>query len=1739
VTIALIDKIRESDFLSVFASQAATLVGVPPAALPQALGPEFELLKQTSKRGKAYSIIRAARTPAGLALLAPVPVARLRRWYGGTDTDLDALKAAVQTAIEQGMAHVQGGVMRPGPGDSDPIDWDARPARVKTMPEGPAVYKLAHLEPEELEKDIRVLSALETLESGRITFGLYATFVGQDEVVDALSWGGCLLGTDEVGQRLARLVRHQHALDLGGGRYRSRISEVVRVLQGVKQRFDPRDRLSAPFLVRSVRTHFEDRARLRRDIDFAKVVAKVFNQHRSPERQLDRARKALQEGFAEAIGRPLEQVRITGVQERAMEALAEQYFGQAGKAVVITGNTGSGKTEAALLPLLLGALEEKLRGVHGCKILLVYPRQELAKNQLQRLCRYLAYVNRSLAGARGGTQGRLSAGIVFGDTPQHDEELRKGSTYRERWKQDAAGYELPYFANDQDQPVHLRELKEGLGALYSTPQGFEDGGWNLEGFRATREAVLSSPPDVLVITTEMLHRWLMDPRANTLFGLSAKWNEAPPFAPPRALVFDEIHLYDTIHGAQIGLLIRRLRHRVMQAMYGDKADSWKYPVVVGMSATIGNPRTFWSELSGLPPGMVHELTPRTDDLESAQGREYFLFIRPETYSRGKQIGDASVAIQSIMAIAHNMRRRGPTGSEPAKYRGIVFQDSISKVKKLAIEFRDAESGQFLSALRLARPEGDPLASPEFRDAEYWIFDAEDPFQYSAHRHAPGDPPCALSSPISPVYSGRKGTDLLKADLVFSTSVLEVGYDDPSLQFVFQHHAPRNAASFVQRKGRAGRALQDRPLTAVTLSRHSYRDAFYYQNPRLLYDPEDYRPPLNVGNYFVQQFQAVALFFDELTRTTRRDWAYYPGEVSWPRLAQYFGQMHAALEKTGKGIEYAYERVTAESFRRVHPEWKDVLRRFCNRYRDREVQLMLKRKKNLLKALPDLPQNLFSTINLPTVQVMIPGRSAESEWPTFQEDVALAFTELAPGKVSRRYGGSQTLLWRPPSTGGVEIERYKTDRESGPGPFDPQRVQALAEVWGARWRDLLPVHLGRVYGHALPERFYRARYLELWTFGEIDPFKPRLPQKSWRWWGERRKDGSVAIRHFEEQPPAKTWRRISPESTSYPLSFSVVRPHAGSVPAERVVMPPLFRGWIDDLEVYCGEVEGRRSALEAWEVHYGAEAQVRMVPNRGGDPHAQAGVNLVRYIGGPDKEPTLYGYDLTTEGLRVRYDADTLERLASDLVERLRGAPGTAAHLEDEFLRYLLKSEEWPVGEAEAPLTGFDRRVVADLLATLSALARAEGTDPEVLVARLAISATRAEELRRLRRTFWRDDRRFAPDFLERLDSSLALPAVQNFLKDVFRRVANVAEQRRYLAVTLTHSMKHAVRHLFVTQGSTRDEEVGSAGVFELTHAAWSPERDFYVYERNVDGSGAARLVRDALGGGTPDERVRRWWDATLACPVGEEEEFVRAMLRRHPQELADFAQAFHEAPLDQRPSPKAFLLDLVGQLLDESDGPLVQLAGILTSEVSFGAESVARLPLQFELDVLEQHLTAGLRRAPIPTELAGYASFRVERDTEGRFPALSRLWDLYRAHEQEMGAHDPEDTANARARFLDQLEHLTLLSCVDACPACLASECNLGHIEVTRHLLSRRYLRLAHRLLSDDLTVQYVCGETSLQEVKARAKQNGGWVILAYDERPETALLQGVYAAGFVGRSRVFDRDRLEVRLVLQHVGGT
>jgi hypothetical protein len=62
----------------------------------------------------------------------------------------------------------------------------------------------------------------------------------------------------------------------------------------------------------------------------------------------------------------------------------------AGRNVVVTSGTGSGKTEAFLLPVLSELLDAKARGITGTKAILLYPMNALANDQLLRLRALLA-----------------------------------------------------------------------------------------------------------------------------------------------------------------------------------------------------------------------------------------------------------------------------------------------------------------------------------------------------------------------------------------------------------------------------------------------------------------------------------------------------------------------------------------------------------------------------------------------------------------------------------------------------------------------------------------------------------------------------------------------------------------------------------------------------------------------------------------------------------------------------------------------------------------------------------------------------------------------------------------------------------------------------------------------------------------------------------------------------------------------------------------------------------------------------------------------------------------------------------------------------------------------------------------------------------------------------------------------------------------------------------------------------
>src|SRR5262249_14793535 len=158
---------------------------------------------------------------------------------------------------------------------------------------------------------------------------------------------------------------------------------------------------------------------------------------------------------------------------------------------------------------------------------------------------------------------------------------------------------------------------------------------------------------------------------------------------------------------------------------------------------------------------------------------------------------------------------------------------------------------------------------------------------------------------------------------------------------------------------------------------------------------------------------------------------------------------------------------------------------------------------------------------------------------------------------------------------------------------------------------------------------------------------------------------------------------------------------------------------------------------------------------------------------------------------------------------------------------------------------------------------------------------------------------------------------------------------------------------------------------------------------------------------------------------------------------------------DRRP-PRDLLVGLTSGWMPPDDPLLGRLAGLVTGELSFAGEHLPRLGVVLEILRLEGELGRRFQRPATTVEVAGAAASAAERQPAD-YPALRRLYDIYERHARDLGLDEADSAAGPLDRFLAQVEHLSLGTCVDACPACLTTDCGQGPIEVTRHALSRRW----------------------------------------------------------------------------------
>lgn len=191
--------------------------------------------------------------------------------------------------------------------------------------------------------------------------------------------------------------------------------------------------------------------------------------------------------------------------ERPLYAHQEQAIRKvvAGRNVVVTTGTGSGKTESFLLPIFNHLMAEHVSGTlgPGVRALLLYPMNALANDQLKRLRSLLADVP------------EITFGRYTGETKHTAKEARRH-----------------FESLHPDEPILPNE-------------------------KLSREEMQAEPPHILLTNYAMLEYLLLRPRDIELFAShgAKTW---------RFVALDEAHVYDGAQAAEVGMLLRRLKDRV-------------------------------------------------------------------------------------------------------------------------------------------------------------------------------------------------------------------------------------------------------------------------------------------------------------------------------------------------------------------------------------------------------------------------------------------------------------------------------------------------------------------------------------------------------------------------------------------------------------------------------------------------------------------------------------------------------------------------------------------------------------------------------------------------------------------------------------------------------------------------------------------------------------------------------------------------------------------------------------------------------------------------------------------------------------------------------------------------------------------------------------------------------------------------------------------------------------------------
>jgi hypothetical protein len=789
--------------------------------------------------------------------------------------------------------------------------------------------------------------------------------------------------------------------------YRTRFAETVRLLALLRQRFSFEDWNSASSLVGDYRLFVERRSYPIRDIPLDELLSE-FSEIHQDERRAEAIRALVHPEGSD----PLTLARF---QKEAILRITRNLKSWQERGVVIGAGTGAGKTKAFYIPAMVD-IASLLSDRRTTQTIALYPRNELLKDQLVEALTEARKLDEFLSHRETRS---ISIGAFYGLTPKNSRYVLNGwvdawtlNRTHDGWEcpsircpNDTCGREaLIWRRTDVEQEVHANrrnaygnhEVLWCPDCGYLTPPGT---------IQLTRESMKRNPPDILFTTTEMLNRQLANPEMHTLFGIGTG-------APPRFLLLDEIHTYAGVHGAQVAYLLRRWRH-------GRKSKRDSPLCVVGLSATLTQAERFFSELTGLPEHVITYIAPQSADM-IREGAEYNLVLKGDPASSAALL---STSVQTTMLLARMLDRMPRPGGSGISRNALgqkifAFSDNLDTINRWYHVELDAEQESKNAPLSKYREPQDawPLDERERRNAAGQAWWASKELEHDLN----------TGLKLERTSSQDRGVNR-SAQLVIATSTLEVGFNDPTVGAVVQHKAPRNMASFLQRKGRAGRIRSMRPWTVVVTSGFG-RDRWAFQHAEQLFQPT--LPPINLplDNDYVRKIQASYALMDWLALTVNRNvWGLLtndPAKTNNDGLdrSRLLRVLDAVLRGVGKErdqfITYLAGALALDPSGREMDGilWQDprslmfdVIPTVVRQLRTNWATIDSGERSDSPSRhpLPDyVPENLFSDLNLPQLEIGIPEVRFQKggRRPAMTEYMPLAdgMRNFAPGHASKRF-----------------------------------------------------------------------------------------------------------------------------------------------------------------------------------------------------------------------------------------------------------------------------------------------------------------------------------------------------------------------------------------------------------------------------------------------------------------------------------------------------------------------------------------------------------------------------------------------------------------------------------------------------------------------------------------------------------------------------------------------------------------